>query len=95
MIDDLPEGGQHPRRTIEFGPDGRLYLQIGSSCNSCMETDASMAAISVIDPEGWSRRVFAHGLRNLWVSTGTQRPGRCGRPITAATGSATRCRRMS
>ena len=51
VIDDLPEGGQHPRRTIEFGPDGRLYLQIGSSCNSCMETDASMAAISVIDPE--------------------------------------------
>jgi glucose/arabinose dehydrogenase len=64
VIDDLPEGGQHPRRTIEFGPDGRLYLQIGSSCNSCMETDPNMAAISVIDPEGWSRRVFAHGLRN-------------------------------
>ena len=64
VIDDLPEGGQHPRRTIEFGPDGRLYLQIGSSCNSCLETDASMAAISVIDPGSWSRRVFAHGLRN-------------------------------
>jgi glucose/arabinose dehydrogenase len=37
---------------------------IGSSCNSCLETDESMAAISVIDPAGWSRRVFAHGLRN-------------------------------
>jgi glucose/arabinose dehydrogenase len=35
VIDDLPEGGQHPRRTIEFGPDGKLYLQIGSSCNDC------------------------------------------------------------
>ena len=64
VIDDLPEGGQHPRRTIEFGPDGKLYLQIGSSCNSCMETDESMAAISVIDPADWSRRVFARGLRN-------------------------------
>jgi glucose/arabinose dehydrogenase len=64
VVDDLPEGGQHPRRTIEFGPDGKLYLQIGSSCNSCMETDESMAAISVIDPKTWSRRVFAHGLRN-------------------------------
>jgi glucose/arabinose dehydrogenase len=64
MIDDLPEGGQHPRRTIDFGPDGKLYLQIGSSCNNCMETDESMAAISVIDPADWSRRVFAHGLRN-------------------------------
>jgi glucose/arabinose dehydrogenase len=64
VIDDLPEGGQHPRRTVEFGPDGKLYLQIGSSCNNCMETDESMAALSVIDPADWSRRVFAHGLRN-------------------------------
>jgi glucose/arabinose dehydrogenase len=64
VIDDLPEGGQHPRRTIEFGPDGKLYLQIGSSCNACMETDEEMAGISVIDPEDWSRRIFAHGLRN-------------------------------
>ena len=65
VIDDLPEGGQHPRRTIEFGPDGMLYLQIGSTCNNCLETDPSIAALSVIDPEDWSRRVYAEGLRNV------------------------------
>jgi glucose/arabinose dehydrogenase len=64
VIDDLPDGGQHGRRTIEFGPDGKLYLQIGSSCNDCMETAEEKAAISVIDPDDWSRRVFAAGLRN-------------------------------
>jgi glucose/arabinose dehydrogenase len=64
VIDDLPGGGQHPRRTIRFGPDGRLYLQIGSTCNDCLETEEANAAISVIEPDDWSRRVFALGLRN-------------------------------
>jgi glucose/arabinose dehydrogenase len=31
VLDDLPEGGQHPRRTIDFGPDGMLYLQKGGA----------------------------------------------------------------
>jgi glucose/arabinose dehydrogenase len=64
VIDDLPGGGQHARRTLEFGPDGKLYLQIGSSCNACIESEESKAAISVIEPGDWSRRVFAEGLRN-------------------------------
>jgi glucose/arabinose dehydrogenase len=64
VIDDLPGGGQHALRTIRFGPDGRLFVQIGSSCNDCLETEEGMAAISVINPGDWSRRVFAKGLRN-------------------------------
>lgn len=28
LIDDLPNGGQHPNRTIDFGSDGMLYLSI-------------------------------------------------------------------
>jgi len=64
VIDDLPGGGQHPYRTLGFGPDGRLFLQIGSTCNDCLETGEGVAAISVIDPTDWTRRVFARGLRN-------------------------------
>jgi glucose/arabinose dehydrogenase len=64
VIDHLPGGGQHARRTIEFGPDGKLYLQIGSTCNDCLETEDENAAISVIEPGTWSRRVFVRGLRN-------------------------------
>jgi glucose/arabinose dehydrogenase len=64
VIDDLPGGGQHPLRTIRFDPEGRLFLQIGSSCNDCLESEAGKAAISVIQPGAWTRRVFAHGLRN-------------------------------
>jgi len=29
LIGGLPDGGQHPNRTLRFGPDGRLYLSVG------------------------------------------------------------------
>src|SRR3990172_7176439 len=34
MVDDLPSGG-HYTATIAFGPDGKLYVSRGSSCNAC------------------------------------------------------------
>ena len=33
---DLPTGG-HSSRTLHFGPDGKLYVAVGSSCNICGE----------------------------------------------------------
>lgn len=38
IIENLPDGGQHPNRTVEFGPDGQLYISVGSTCNACDET---------------------------------------------------------
>lgn len=64
LLDDLPNGGQHPNRTIEFGPDGMLYLSIGSTCNDCKEADKEMATMLQIDPKTWKRSIFASGLRN-------------------------------
>lgn len=63
VIPDLPAGG-HATRTIGFGPDGKLYLSIGSSCNVCVETDPRRATIMQFDPDGRNGRVFARGLRN-------------------------------
>jgi glucose/arabinose dehydrogenase len=37
LADDLPEGGQHADRTIAVGPDGNLYITVGSTCNECEE----------------------------------------------------------
>ncbi len=59
-----PSGGGHWTRTVAFGPDGKLYVAIGSSCNVCIEQDPRRAAISVYDPDGKNGRVFATGLRN-------------------------------
>jgi glucose/arabinose dehydrogenase/Cu/Zn superoxide dismutase len=59
----LPEGGQHGNRTMAFGPDGLLYVSVGSSCNACNETNPEHATIVQIQPDG-SHTIFARGLRN-------------------------------
>ncbi|MGI8858268.1 MAG: PQQ-dependent sugar dehydrogenase [Thermomicrobiales bacterium] len=64
IVPNLPPPTDHWTRTIAFGPDGKLYLAIGSSCNVCNEGDSRRAAISVYDPDGTNGRLFATGLRN-------------------------------
>src|SRR5207302_1151253 len=61
---DLPDGGQHARRTIGVGPDGSLFVSIGSDCNVCTEPDSEHAAMLRIPPDLSTREVFARGLRN-------------------------------
>ena len=64
LIKDLPDGGQHPNRTMDFGPDGKLYISVGSLCNDCKESDKETAVMLRVDPATWSRKVYASGLRN-------------------------------
>ena len=64
IINDLPDGGQHPNRTLVFGPDGMLYISVGSSCNACNETNPEHATLLRSSPDGKSRSIFARGLRN-------------------------------
>lgn len=64
LAGDLPDGGQHPNRTLAFGPDGMLYLSVGSSCNACNETNPEHATLLRLEPDGKSRTIFASGLRN-------------------------------
>jgi Raf kinase inhibitor-like YbhB/YbcL family protein len=64
IIDDLPDAGQHPNRTIAIGPDGKLYISVGSTCNACGEANPESATLLRAEPDGSSRRIFASGLRN-------------------------------
>lgn len=64
LINDLPNAGQHPNRTIDFGPDGMLYITIGTLCNDCKESDAEVSSILQVDPKTWKRTIYASGLRN-------------------------------
>jgi glucose/arabinose dehydrogenase len=66
-ISGLTESGynQHWTRNLLFSRDGKkLYVTVGSSCNTCEEDDPQRAAISVMNPDGSDRRIFASGLRN-------------------------------
>jgi glucose/arabinose dehydrogenase len=77
-IVDLPTGGNHTSRTLHFGPDGKLYVSVGSTCNVCVEPDVRRAAILRFNLDGsipadnpfandanpQRRPVWAEGLRN-------------------------------
>jgi len=63
IIGDLPTGG-HSTRTVAFGPDGMLYLAVGSSCNICFEEEPIRAAVSRANPDGSGLEIIATGLRN-------------------------------
>ncbi|QIX62834.1 sorbosone dehydrogenase family protein [Hymenobacter sp. BT18] len=64
LYSDLPDAGQHPNRTMHFGPDGKLYLSVGSTCNACDERNKEQATLLQINTDGSGRRVVAKGLRN-------------------------------
>lgn len=65
LVDDYPTSGAHRTRTVEFLPDGRMVVSIGSSCNVCLEEDPRQAAVVVYDgPQATGEGIFASGLRN-------------------------------
>jgi glucose/arabinose dehydrogenase len=60
----IPGGGMHWTRTVRFGPDGWMYVSIGSDCNACVEKDPRRAAIVRYRPDGSGEEIYATGLRN-------------------------------
>jgi glucose/arabinose dehydrogenase len=74
----LSTGGNHTSRTLRIGPDGLLYVAVGSTCNVCAEEDVRRATILRYtlegaipadnpfagDPNPDRRPVWAEGLRN-------------------------------
>jgi len=65
-------GGWHLTRTIAFAPNGKMYVSVGSSCNSCEEKEEVRATVLEMNPDGSDQRIFAKGLRNAvsikWVA---------------------------
>jgi len=64
LLARLPSGGGHWTRTVVFGPDGRMYVSVGSSCNVCRESDKRRAAILRFNADGSGEQLFSTGLRN-------------------------------
>ncbi|MCP3986486.1 MAG: sorbosone dehydrogenase family protein, partial [bacterium] len=64
LVEGLPEGGNHWTRTVGIGPDGDMYVSVGSSCNVCIEQDERRAAILRFPAEGGTGVIHARGLRN-------------------------------
>jgi glucose/arabinose dehydrogenase len=63
IVSGIPTGG-HWTRELAFGPDGMLYVSIGSSCNVCEESDPRRAAVVRYRPDGGEDTIVGEGLRN-------------------------------
>jgi glucose/arabinose dehydrogenase len=64
VVAALPHGAHHWTRSLAFGPDDKLYVAIGSSCDACRERDPRRAAIVRYNADGSGEERFATGLRN-------------------------------
>ncbi|MFN6962547.1 MAG: PQQ-dependent sugar dehydrogenase [Pyrinomonadaceae bacterium] len=66
-------GGWHLTRTIAFGPGGKLYVSVGSSCNACVEKEEVRATVIEMNADGTAQRIIARGLRNAvglkWIGS--------------------------
>ena len=65
VISGLPNG-IHQNNGLAFGPDGKLYLTLGSTCNACIESDERSATIMRFNVDGTGGEVYARGLRNVY-----------------------------
>jgi glucose/arabinose dehydrogenase len=54
----------HQQDNVVAGPDGRLYVGSGSTCNACAERDPRSAAVLSFEPDGSDPKIVATGLRN-------------------------------
>jgi glucose/arabinose dehydrogenase len=64
VLTELNGDGRHRTKTIGLGPDDRLYLAQGSSCDVCIESDPRRAAIMRLRADGSDATIYATGLRN-------------------------------
>jgi glucose/arabinose dehydrogenase len=63
VIDSLPKHGPHGWKYLAFGPDGKLYFNIGAPCNICLPPETN-ANISRINADGTGFEYVARGVRN-------------------------------
>jgi glucose/arabinose dehydrogenase len=63
LAGDLPFG-KHQNDNLEFGPDGWLYVGVGSTCDACEDSNPLAASILRFNVETGEREIFAAGLRN-------------------------------
>lgn len=66
LIDTLPTEEHHGWKYLAFGPDGKLYFNVGAPCNICNmeEQDERFATIMRMNADGSEPEVYARGVRN-------------------------------
>jgi glucose/arabinose dehydrogenase len=61
---NLPPEVHHNWKYAAFGPDGKLYIQVGANCNICEINPGIHGQIRRYNPDGSGMEVVARGVRN-------------------------------
>lgn len=64
VYSDLPEQSNHSWKYLGFGPDNKLYINIGAPCNICMPDRNTFASIFRLSLDGTNFERVARGVRN-------------------------------
>jgi glucose/arabinose dehydrogenase len=64
IYNDLPKDEAHGWKFLAFGPDNKLYFQVGAPCNICMPPPTH-AQIRRINLDGSGMEVVARGIRQI------------------------------
>jgi glucose/arabinose dehydrogenase len=85
IIKDLATGW-HTLKSLKLGPDGHLYLNVGSSCNVCVEGDATRATMMRYtlagQPAGHLVTLGRHVSSALWAKGLRNTQGFAWHPVT-------------
>jgi glucose/arabinose dehydrogenase len=60
----LPDTVHHNWKYVDFGPDGKLYVQVGANCNICELNNGIHAQIRRYNADGTGMEIIARGVRN-------------------------------
>ncbi|HEX2256793.1 MAG TPA: PQQ-dependent sugar dehydrogenase [Afifellaceae bacterium] len=61
---DLPPEVHHNWKYVAFGPDGKMYVQVGANCNICEINPGIHGQIRRYDADGSNMEIVARGVRN-------------------------------
>jgi glucose/arabinose dehydrogenase len=61
---NLPPEIHHNWKYVEFGPDGKLYVQVGANCNTCEVNPGVHGQIRRYNADGSGMEIVARGVRN-------------------------------
>jgi glucose/arabinose dehydrogenase len=61
---NLPDTVHHNWKYADFGPDGKLYIQVGANCNICEINPGIHGQIRRYNADGTGMEIVARGVRN-------------------------------
>ena len=61
---NLPDTVHHNWKYVAFGPDGKMYVQVGANCNVCEINNGTHGQIRRYNADGSGMEIVARGVRN-------------------------------